>query len=103
MDRLTSVLNEGCDGRQAAEGNGREPVCPDVLLSLYSACLVPSKERENFLEFYGVFCGRSIPASLACLWDWEHWSGGFMREGAGKDRGKSEKHWFRVSPTFSSK
>lgn len=99
MDRLTSVLNEGCDGRQAGEGNGREPVCPDVLLSLYSACLVPSKERE----FYGVLCGRGIPASLACLWDWEHWSGGFMREGAGKDRGKSEKHWFRVSPTFSSK
>lgn len=60
------MLAEGCDGRQAAEGDGREPVCPDVLLSL---CLVPPKERENVLEFYGVLCGRSIPASLACLWD----------------------------------
>lgn len=97
------MLDEGWDGLQAAEGDGREPVCPDVLLSLCSACLAPSKERENFLEFYGVLCGRGIPASLACLWDWGHWSGGFMREGAGKDGRKSEKCWFRVLPTFSSK
>lgn len=67
MERLSSILAKGCDGRQAAEEVGREPACPDVLLSLCSACLVPSKERENVLEFYGVLYGRGIPASLACL------------------------------------
>lgn len=64
MEKLTSMLAEGCDGRQAAEGDGREPVCPDVLLSLCSACLVPSKERENVLEFYGVL----VRGAFQLLW-----------------------------------